>query len=99
MLSIFLCTLRTGVHCRSLTLRLERVVTRRFSRLLWREVGIVGRCTLRAGVHCRSLTLHLGRVVTRRLSRLLWREVGICRALYAEGGRIPSVAYASPGNA
>src|SRR5271155_3777581 len=99
MLSIFLCTLRTGVHCRSLTLRLERVVTRRFSRLLWREVGIVGRCTLRAGVHCRSLTLHLGRVVTRRFSRLLWREVGIigrctlragvhCRSLTLHLGRV-----------
>src|SRR5271155_5778502 len=95
MLSIFLCTLRTGVYCRSLTLRLERVVTRRFSRLLWREVGIVGRCTLRAGVHCRSLTLHLGRVVTRRLSRLLRGESVF--VWHAEDGRTLSVAHASPG--
>src|SRR5271154_4692921 len=71
MLSIFLYTLRTDVHCWSLTLHLGYVVTRSLSRLLWRRSVFIGRCTRRAGVHCRS----------RRLSRLLWGRsvfVGRC---------------------
>src|SRR5271155_5372417 len=99
MLSIFLCTLRTDVRCRSLTLYLGRVVTRRLSRLLWREVGIVGRCTLRTGVRCRSLTLYLGRVDHLRAGSHACSGERSVFVWHAEDGRTLSVACASPGNA